>query len=132
MERLIETDFADDADLDSAREALGLWRDNHAAFEDTLATSPALADIEPMSLALWDVSTIGLEALKILSAGETADAAWLRKHIEKLDEARAPHGQTELVVVDPVVRLVCAAAVPASAGEKGCHPEEKASSPAEH
>ena len=84
VDRLIDNDFGDEADLESARQTLTLWRDNHAAFEDTLATSPALADIEPMSLALWDVSGIGLEALDLLSADRTSDAEWLRPRIDRL------------------------------------------------
>ncbi len=132
VERLIENDFADGDDLASAREALVSWRDNRAAFEETLRDAPALVEIEPMSRALAEVATIGLEALELGAAGAHADGAWLQPRLEALGAARESHGQTELMVVDPVVDLVCAVSLPASVTAEGCRDEIPAAEAPEH
>jgi len=124
VERLIESDFMDEDDLDAVHTALVTWRDNHAALEATLKTSPALADIGPMSIALTEVSTIGLEALDLASAGTAAKRDWLDLRLDSLDKARESYGQTELMIVDPVVDLVCAVSLPASLTAEGCQEKD--------
>jgi hexosaminidase len=132
VERLIESDFMDGDDLGAVRLALVSWRDNHAALEETLRTSPALADIEPMSIALAGVSTIGLEALDLAASGSSANKEWLDLRLESLSATRESHGQTELMIVDPVVDLVCAVSLPASLTAEGCQEKEEASVGGEH
>jgi len=124
VERLIESDFMDREDLGAVETALVAWRDNHAALEETLRTSPALADIVPMSIALTEVSNIGLEALDLAAAGNSANKEWLDLRLESLNASRESHGQTELVMIDPVVDLVCAVALPASVTAEGCQEKE--------
>jgi len=124
VERLIESDFMDGDDLGAVRLALVLWRDNHAALKETLRTSPALADIEPMSIALAGVSTIGLEALDLATEGSLANKEWLDLRLDDLHKAREPHGQTELMIVDPVLDLVCAVSLPSSLTAEGCQEKE--------
>ena len=126
VERLIESDFMDEEDLEAVRTALITWSDNHALLEEIIRTSPALADIEAMSIALAGVAGIGSEALDLAVAGTVAKRDWLDLRLGQLDEARGSHGQTELVVIDPVVDLVCAAALPASMTAKPCQKKEKA------
>ena len=126
VERLIESDFSNQDDLDAARSELLLWQANHAAVEPTLQSSPALREMEPMSLALRDTSAIGLEALSAVASDKKMGADWLQPRLERLLEAREPHGQTELVIVDPVAKLVCMAALPASLTAEGCRAEEAA------
>ncbi len=131
--RLLDGDLADPVDIASVRGALESWQANDTAIEEILRTSPALAEVKPMSAALTEVSTIGLEALGYLTSTDVArDADWLRPRIERLEAAREPHGQTELMIVDPVTVLVCAAAFPASLTEPGCQPEEEAMTGGEH
>jgi hexosaminidase len=120
VERLIESDFMEEDNLDAVRNALITWSDNHAVLEETIRTSPALADIEAMSIALAEVSIIGLEALDVAIADDTENKEWLDLRLERLDAARESHGQTELVMIDPVVDLVCAVALPASMTAEGC------------
>jgi hexosaminidase len=124
VERLIESDFMDREDLGAVETALVAWRDNHAALEETLRTSPALADIEPMSIALAEVSTIGLEALDLAAGGNSANKEWLDLRLESLNASRESHGQTELVIVDAVMDLVCAVSLPASITAEGCREQE--------
>ena len=120
-------------DIVAIRDALESWRKNDAALEESLRTSPALAEVQPMSAALTEVSTIGLEALDVLTKSDAAPGAeWLQPRIKRLEAAREPHGQTELMVVDPVLELVCAAAVPASLSEPGCQPKQDSMAGGEH
>jgi hexosaminidase len=132
VDRLIEADFMDPADLVAVQTALVAWCDNHAVLEATLHTSPALVEIEPMSLALAEVAAIGLEALDLATAGETAARDWLDARLDRLSVAREPHGQTELMIVDPVVELVCAVALPSSLTAEGCRPAGEETAADEH
>jgi hypothetical protein len=132
VERLIESDFMEEDDLDAVRTALITWSDNHAVLEETIRTSPALADIEAISLTLAEVAAIGLEALDLAVADSTEDKEWLDIRLENLEAARESHGQTELVVIDPVVDLVCAVTLPASMTAEGCQKMEEVSVGGEH
>jgi hexosaminidase len=132
VERLIESDFMDRNNLELVHTALTAWRDNHEALEETLRSSPALAEIEPMSDTLAQVSQIGLEALDLGTAGDGAQRDWLELRLASLELAREPHGQTELMIVDPVVDLVCTVALPESLTAKGCREEEPAAEVVEH
>jgi hexosaminidase len=120
VERLRVGGFTDEADLRQVREALVVWRDNHRAFENTAASSPALADVVPMSVALQETATIGLRALASMSTREPVSEKWLKDRLAKLETARESHGQTELMIVEPVVRLVCAAAGSKGEVAEGC------------
>jgi hexosaminidase len=126
VERLIESDFLDEGDLEKVQMDLIRWSDNHAALEETIRTSPALADIEAMSLTLAEVSTIGLEALDVAISNTAATRDWLEPRLASLGAARESHGQTELMIVDPVVDLVCAVSLPASLTVEGCQEKEEA------
>ena len=85
-----------------------------------------------MSRAAAEVSVIGLEALDLAVAGKKGKRKWLDRHLEGLAAARKPHGQTELMIVDPVVDLVCAAALPASLTAEGCRKHEETAVGGEH
>jgi len=124
VQRLIESDFVDEADLEKVRSALVTWSDNHAELEKTIQTSPALADIEAMSINLARVSSVGLEALDLGIAETAEDRDWLDSKLDSLNAAREFYGQTELVIIDPVVDLVCAVSLPASLTAEGCREQE--------
>jgi hexosaminidase len=131
--RILDGDLADPVDIAAIRSALESWQANDAAIEEILGTSPALAEMKPISAALTEVSTIGLEALDYLTLSDLdRDADWLRSRIERLEVAREPHGQTELMIVGPVTELVCAAAFLASFTEPGCQPEQETVASGEH
>ena len=124
VERLIESDFMDEEDLGAVESTLIAWRDNRGALEETLRTSPALADIEPMSSALAEASAIGLEALVLATTDSSANKDWLDLRLERLDAARKSYGQAELVMIDPVVDLVCAVTLPVSMTAEGCREQD--------
>lgn len=92
------------------RRRLIVWRDNHSRVLSGLAASPALREIEPLSLGLQRASAIGLEALAVLTKGEGRPSAWAEQALAVLAEAAKPIAHAELVVIAPVAKLVQACA----------------------
>jgi hexosaminidase len=132
VNRLIDSGFTVEIDLEAARSELLGWRANHAVLEPVLRSTPALTEMEPVSENLRDVAAIGLDALEVATSGEVPGAEWLRPRLERLQTAREPQGQTELMIVDPVTRLVCAAAGPAGLADPACQPEREEAAAPEH
>jgi hypothetical protein len=88
---------------------LMLWRDNHQALLPIIKASPVLAEIESLSKDLSEISGIGLEALTFLEQNQTVAASWKDEKLEALRRAKEPRGQTELMVVSAIEKLVVAA-----------------------
>jgi hexosaminidase len=124
VESLIESGFEDAEAMDQAGSSLRLWQANHTAVVATLEGSPPLAESVSLSLDLSEVSAIGLEALEVAVSGGAESEEWLLPRLERLEAAREPRGEAELMIVDPVRDLVCAAAGPAALTASGCQPEE--------
>lgn len=124
--------LAGSGDAAVVRADLERWRDNHEAFEATAADASGLAEMLPISIALAEVSAIGLDAVAVLETGKMVIDSWLSDRLELLEASRESHGQTELVIVDPVVRLVCAASGDLAADAEGCRPPEPAPTASEH
>jgi hexosaminidase len=91
---------------------LKTWKDNHAMVLPFMAASPALREIEPLSLNLARACEAGLESLDCLTRGESRPAAWVEARRNVLTEAAKPAGQAELAVVKTIGRLVEACAEP--------------------
>jgi hexosaminidase len=91
---------------------LKTWKDNHALVLPLLAASPALREIEPLSLNLARACEAGLESLDCLTRGERRPAAWVEARRNVLTEAAKPAGHAELAVVKAIGRLVEACAEP--------------------
>jgi hexosaminidase len=85
---------------------LTAWKDNHALVLPALAASPALREIEPLSLGLARACEVGLEALTVLSKGEGRPAAWAEERSKVLADAAKPAAHAELVVLPAIARLV--------------------------
>jgi hexosaminidase len=124
VELLIASDFSDTNALEHATASLELWQTNHADLVETLESSPPLVEYVSLSHDLSDVSMIGLEALEVAVSGNTDSEDWLLTRLERLEAAREPRGEGELMIADPVLDLVCAAAGPAALEAPGCQPEE--------
>jgi hexosaminidase len=87
---------------------LVLWRDNHAALLPTIKSSPILAEIESLSQNLSEIAAIGLEALKFLENNQTSTAGWKEEKLKSINRAKEPRGQTELMVVSAIEKLIAA------------------------
>ena len=88
------------------RTVMNGWKDNHALVLPALAVSPALREIEPLSLNLARACEIGLEALGHLAKGESLPAAWVQEKNAILAEASKPAAHAGLAVVTAIGRLV--------------------------
>ncbi|HSA95275.1 MAG TPA: family 20 glycosylhydrolase, partial [Acidobacteriota bacterium] len=88
------------------RTTLTAWKTNHPLVLALLAASPALREIEPLSLGLARVSEAGLEALAVLAKGEGRPASWADEKGKVLSDAAQPAAHAELVVVPAVAKLI--------------------------
>jgi hexosaminidase len=85
------------------------WQENHQALLPIIKATPALAEIESLSNDLSEVAAIGIEALKMIEGGQKASDDWKQEKLVVLTKAKEPRGQTELLVVSAVEKLVMAA-----------------------
>ncbi|MDZ7341496.1 MAG: family 20 glycosylhydrolase [candidate division KSB1 bacterium] len=110
IERLLSSAEHAAGELTTIREQLLIWKNNHAALLTTIRMSPMLKEITTLSEDLSIVAGIGLEALGYLMNGTQADQNWMQGSLAKLQQAKQPRGQSELMIVDAVEKLVWKAA----------------------
>ncbi len=85
---------------------LTMWKENHERLMAIINRSPILREMETMSKDLADAASIGLKTITFIKARKKADEQWIEDARSKLQHARKPRGQTELVVLDPIERLL--------------------------
>jgi hexosaminidase len=100
----------DDSDLDTLIAMLELWKTNHNDLQIIINTSPALKEIESASLDLSNIASAGLDATEFIVNNQKKDNAWLTSKMEMLEKAKRPRGQTIIMVVDAIEKLVIRAA----------------------
>jgi len=94
-------------ELSSAiRSRLELWQHNHDELKRIIPLSPVLNEIETLSHDLMKISEIGLQALEMIAGGQKADPAWIDQAHQIMEKAKEPRGQTELMVVSSIEKLV--------------------------
>jgi len=111
--------FISSGDRESAQElrkTLTAWKNNHTLLLPLIARSPALKEIEPLSLTLAEAAETGLTALAHIEKGEKPSPDWAEGGRGKLNEAAKPMAHAELAVVRAVGRLLEACAGPAGRG----------------
>lgn len=94
----------------TVRKAFSAWRSNHPRFLALAAANPVLLEVEPLSLALSDLSAAGLEALDFVASGGRPDPKWTEAKTALLAGAAKPMAHAELAVWTAVEKLVRAAA----------------------
>ena len=110
----IVTAFLADAPLhasgrDELRRTFAEWRRAGAAAAETATRSPLLVHSSPVAASLATVGRIGEEALGYLPR-TLVPAGWADKALADLAAAEEAKAEVELVVVEPVRRLVLAVA----------------------
>ncbi|HVP92051.1 MAG TPA: family 20 glycosylhydrolase [Terriglobales bacterium] len=100
----------DPALAEELRSSLVCWKKNHPLVLPFLASSPALREVEGLSMALESVSAAGLEALAFLVSGKAPEKGWVEGRAKLLEEAKKPRAQSRLAVVEAVEKLVAACA----------------------
>jgi hexosaminidase len=90
----------------SLKKWLLLWQENHSALVELVAQSPVLAEIASLSDDLMKIAGTGLQAMAKIEIGEKAGEAWLARANAAIAKAKEPRGQTELMVVSAIEKLV--------------------------
>jgi len=85
---------------------LVLWRENHNDLEEIIKISPILKEIEILSADLSKCAIIGLEALDYLEKQKQTDEEWIQLRLDMLEKIKQPRGQTELMIVSAIEKLV--------------------------
>ncbi len=93
-------------------EALAFWKANHVQVLPLIAASPALREVEPLSLGLARACEVGLEALDRIVKVQTPAAAWAEEKGKILAEAAKPAAHAELAILPAVTKLVEACSGP--------------------
>src|SRR6266849_3731945 len=89
-----------------AREWLGLWRDNDAKLQPLLRRSYLTQELAPVSLNLYQVAKIGLQALDDLQENRFVSADARQQSIEFLKLSAKPQAVLLLMVAPSVELLV--------------------------
>jgi hexosaminidase len=108
VDRYLES--KDPALAEELRATLARWKDNHPLVLPFVASSPALREIEALSMGLEQVSGTGLEALGFLTSGKTPEKSWAEGKKQLLAEAKKPKAHCELAVAGAVEKLLDACA----------------------
>jgi hexosaminidase len=82
------------------------WRGNNDLLKQTIAVSPILKEIEPLSENLSAISDIGIKAVILIQEGTKADKAWIDESIKKIKEAKKAYGQAMLMIAPDIEKLV--------------------------
>ena len=82
------------------------WANNHKRLSGTIAVSPILKEIEPHSINLANLSLIAVEAIELMKTHRLPSNEWLEKSKTALQEAKKPYGQTEIMVVSAIEKLL--------------------------
>ena len=88
------------------RDRMIKWRDNYDLLIPIMEKSPILLEMEPMALALKELSAIGLDALNLYTTDQQPEKDWIEKYQTVLDNAKKPCGQTILMVTDGFEELL--------------------------
>lgn len=82
------------------------WYSNNQNLELILADNPVLHEIQPMAKNLQSISFIGLKALNYMKTGKKTTPEWQEFALETCKEAQKPYGETELMVVSGIIKLI--------------------------
>jgi hexosaminidase len=94
---------------DRVMNQLAIWQENHARLTETMKKAPAIREMESLSQDLADLATAGLQAAEAIQEGRKLGMEWGSSQQALIERARKPRGQAELMVVEPIARLIKAA-----------------------
>lgn len=89
---------------------LQLWAENHKKMNHLMEASPILREIDTLSQNLAEISLIGLEAINKIERQTPADLEWKNTSQAKLEKAKLPYGQTEIMILPAIEKLIIKAA----------------------
>ncbi len=106
VEDYLSRNQSDSTKLESIKNWFHLWEGNHSHLIKIISRSPILWEIKPLSQDLRMVSLIGLESLDYIENGQQADKKWVHEKLEILKKAWFPKGETQLMIIPAVEKLV--------------------------
>lgn len=105
---LIDQYLANGENGEAVEKWLQCWKDNDAQLQPVILQAPILKEIETLSADLAACAEAGLEAIDYLQSSTIPKQSWIDEKLAILEKAKAPRGETELLVVDPIEKLVLA------------------------
>jgi hexosaminidase len=106
VETFLENDKYNPENAAALKKWLVLWKDNHTKLKPIIDGSPILKEIEPLSIDLSAIAGIGLEAIIFIEKKEPPAAQWLKENLKLLKLAEKSAGQTTLMIVPAIRKLV--------------------------
>ncbi len=100
----------DKSKLEEMKSLLTLWENNHSELLMVIKKSPLLKEIESSSEDLSKIANAGIEAIQFILSNQKQDQDWLISKMEIIENAKEPRGQTEIMVVDAIEKLITRAA----------------------
>ncbi len=104
VDRILNGDTA--TSVEYVESMLIKWYANNQNLEITLNENPVLHEIIPLAKNLKVIAFAGLQALNYLKENTKADSAWHDYAVNLCNEARKPYGETELMVVSGILKLI--------------------------
>jgi len=92
--------------MEKIKKCLLRWQQNHADLSPIMDNSPVLWEMRNMSEDLAELAGVGLAALKYYDRGKKPRQKWTVQAREICERAREPRGQTELMLVEPIEKLI--------------------------
>ncbi len=96
----------DSAAHDSLTTLLERWRDLAPPIRQLAQETPAIGAALPVTTALERAAVIGLDALRLVRAGEKADSTWMAATASDLKRFESPQGLLRVSVVPEIRKLV--------------------------
>jgi len=90
----------------SIQQRLSRWESNHAMLKEIIKHSPILWEIESLSEDLSQVAKIGRQSLEHLNTNTHPSQEWIDSSLSILEKAREQRGQTELMIIPAVEKLI--------------------------
>ncbi len=94
---------------DAVMNQLAVWQENHARLLQIMEKAPAIREMASLSQDLADLASAGLQAAEAIQEGRKLGHDWAAAKQGLIGQAKKSRGQTELVVVEPIARLIQAA-----------------------
>ncbi|MEA1877986.1 MAG: family 20 glycosylhydrolase [Bacteroidota bacterium] len=96
----------DQEDMEFISALLNSWYKNHQNLTNVLENNPILHEIKPLANNLNAISFLGLQAIKYLENNEHSPKEWQEYALEICKQAKTPYGETELMVVSGIEKLI--------------------------
>ncbi len=106
VDSLVNNTDKDNGNLESIKNYLMTWKNNHTQLVQTIKKSPVLKEIETLSQDLSNSAAIGLDSFHYLKNQQKADSTWIKNSMEVLKNAKVPRGQSELMILSAIEKLV--------------------------